>query len=79
MPDIKERITNKLSERINIKNVAEIANKSLKYNSPTLKGYCINFISKCIKDGETYDDAINLNQKIVQELYTTSLCHTVIS
>uniref|UniRef100_A0AC35GE24 BTB domain-containing protein n=1 Tax=Panagrolaimus sp. PS1159 TaxID=55785 RepID=A0AC35GE24_9BILA len=79
MPFIKERIAHSLSDCINRKNVCKLANKSLEYNAPELKGYCIDFISKCVRDGKTYDDAMNLNIEIVKKLYQSSLCRTSIS
>uniref|UniRef100_A0A914PB83 BTB domain-containing protein n=1 Tax=Panagrolaimus davidi TaxID=227884 RepID=A0A914PB83_9BILA len=79
MPIIKERIAHPLSEYIDKKNVCELANKSLEYNAPELKGYCIDFISKCVRDDKTYDNAMNLNIEIVKELYQSSLCRTSIS
>uniref|UniRef100_A0AC35F0H9 BTB domain-containing protein n=1 Tax=Panagrolaimus sp. PS1159 TaxID=55785 RepID=A0AC35F0H9_9BILA len=76
---IKERIADQLSNYIKRKNVCKLANKSLKYNAPALKGYCIDFISKCVRDGKTYDNAMNLNMEIVKELYQSSICRTSIS
>uniref|UniRef100_A0A914QKF8 BTB domain-containing protein n=1 Tax=Panagrolaimus davidi TaxID=227884 RepID=A0A914QKF8_9BILA len=79
MPIIKEKAEHTLKDYINVRSVCKIANKSLEYDAPILKAYCINFISKCIKDNKQYDNALNLNQEIVQELYKSSVFHTFLS
>uniref|UniRef100_A0AC35FS60 Uncharacterized protein n=1 Tax=Panagrolaimus sp. PS1159 TaxID=55785 RepID=A0AC35FS60_9BILA len=79
MPVIKEQIERILNGYINTTNVVKLANKSLEYNAPILKGYCFTYISKCIEDGKQYDEASNLHQEIIDELYKSSVFRTVMS
>uniref|UniRef100_A0AC35ESL0 BTB domain-containing protein n=1 Tax=Panagrolaimus sp. PS1159 TaxID=55785 RepID=A0AC35ESL0_9BILA len=74
-----EKAEHTLYDYINVRSVCKIANKSVEYDAPILKAYCINFISKCIKDNKQYDNALNLNQEIVQELYKASVFQTFLS
>uniref|UniRef100_A0A914Z7H8 Uncharacterized protein n=1 Tax=Panagrolaimus superbus TaxID=310955 RepID=A0A914Z7H8_9BILA len=65
MPLIKNKVEHKLKSFINAKTVCEFANKSLEYKAEILLGFCINFVSECIKNGKSFDGTLtNLNSEV---------------
>uniref|UniRef100_A0A914QT42 BTB domain-containing protein n=1 Tax=Panagrolaimus davidi TaxID=227884 RepID=A0A914QT42_9BILA len=74
---IKERIAYQMNDFIDATNVCQLANSSLEYDVPSLRFYCIRFMSYCIKNGQTYDRALELNDAIKIELYNSCASHIV--